>query len=301
MYKKVSSVLAVITVLVLLAMTSITVFAQEGSPNPEAGGVASEPFVGSGELATGSAAMAGPEKNPPPMAADASAESVIGVDSRVKVTATTVYPNRAIASLILTFPNAAQYICTGWFIGPNDVATAAHCIYSAADGGYVTSIVVYPGRNGVSTPYGSTSMQAGKRWVPGGWITSGASPVYDYGVFHTVSAMGNTVGWFGFHWQSSNSFPGSFTVRGYPGDKPSGTLWTMNGGITHVSASRLWYNIDTYGGQSGSPLYQKINNVCCYGFGFHTYGTSVSPYVGNSATRINHTVFNNMVTWRNAP
>lgn len=301
MKKYVNSIFIIFTILVLVlgsGLATSTAAAQEEADNS----TIVQPFQGSGELAEGSAAVAGAGTTALPIES-ASPESVIGADGRVKVTTTTTYPSRAIAYLLVTWPGGSQGSCTGWYMGPRAVATAAHCIYNRAAGaahGYATSIVVYPGRNGAYLPYGSTTMH--KRWVGPGWTTASAaaSPAYDYGVIQTNAALGNTVGWFGYHWQASNSFPGLFSVRGYPGDKPTGTMWSMNGGVTAVSANRLWYSIDTFGGQSGSPLYQTINSVCCYGFGVHTYGTSVSPYFGNSATRITQTVFNNITAWRNA-
>jgi V8-like Glu-specific endopeptidase len=85
-------------------------------------------------------------------------------------------------------------------------------------------------------------------------------------------------------------------------------MWTMSGGITSVNSTRQWYQIDTFGGQSGSPLYHLFDGSdpgttpeCCYGAGIHTYGTSVSPFFGNSATRITQAAFNNLTAWRNAP
>lgn len=221
--------------------------------------------------------------------------SVIGSDGRTRVTATTTFPNRAIAYLVVTFAGGSIGTCTGWFIGSRTVVTAGHCVYDTATNKWATAIKVYPGRNGSSSPYGYTT--AHRLFSVVGWATS-HSTNYDYGAIQTNSTLGNTVGWFGYSWQSSNSFPGTFTVRGYPGDKPTGTMWTMNGGITGVNTYRLWYQIDTYGGQSGSPLYHYTTSYGYTSVGVHTYGTSVPPYYGNSATRITSSVFNNFQSWR---
>jgi len=226
--------------------------------------------------------------------------TVIGADGRHKVSSSTAFPNRTIAFLEVTFPNGSG-TCTGWFYGPRVVATAGHCVYSHDAGGWATSITVWPGRNGSYAPYGSTTMHT--MWSVVGWTDSG-SPDYDYGAIQTNDAKGNTVGWFGYRWQSSNSFPGYFTVKGYPGDKPYGEMWFMSGMILGTGY-HLWYSIDTYPGQSGSPLYQVYNGTCCYGVGIHTYGVSISgthPYHHyNSATRIRQAVFNNMKSWKAAP
>jgi len=288
MYKKVRSVLVIFTILIL-GVTAIPVFAQEGTP--ESGGPSAEMIShgsdGTGLVPEGSAGVVA-ERNIPPIES-LHPESVIGPDGRVKINVTTNNPNRKIVYMIMTFPSAAQYTCTGWFIGSNDVATAAHCLYDPTEGGYVTSIIAYPGSNGVTAPFGSTTMNGTNRWVAPGWITNG-NPPNDYGVFQTSTNMGDIVGWFGFAWQTSNVFLGTYTVRGHPGDKPAGEMWSMSGKITNASGSRLWYRMDTFGGQSGSPVYRTINNVCCYAFGIHTYGTSY-PRTLETAPHVLHKLF----------
>lgn len=228
-------------------------------------------------------------KNLPPLR-PGSPESVIGPDGRTQVLNTADYPNRAIAHLEVTFPNYSG-TCTGWFIDANRLATAGHCVYDGSGGGWATSIVVYPGRSGVTEPYGHfTSTEF---YSVQGWLDT-ANPKWDYGVLVLGSNVGDTVGWFGYGWTSDNSFLNDrkVNVRGYPGDKAYGTLWTMKGKIGTVQKTRFFYSIDTFGGQSGSPVYAKASSTCnpC-SFGIHTYGVGGS-WTANSATRITKKVFN---------
>jgi V8-like Glu-specific endopeptidase len=232
----------------------------------------------------------------PPYNKNTLARSVIAPDGRTRVNPTTAYPNRALAYLAVEFGTSSG-LCTGWFVGPNTIVTAGHCVYDTETNKWATKITAYAGRNGAT----AVAQTSAKYWVSvAGWVVS-ENWEYDYAVIKTTNNTGNTVGWFGWRWQSSNTFSGSYTIRGYPGDKPLGTMWTMNGSVTtrsNLSPRKLWYTIDTAGGQSGSPVYANYNGQCCYGYAVHAYGLS-NGY--NSGTRITSEVHNNLVMWRSMP
>lgn len=224
------------------------------------------------------------------------AEAVIGEDNRVKINNTNVYPWRAHASLLITARDGARYIGTGWFIGPHTVMTAGHCVFIknsgvAARDGWVRSIDVMPGRNGSSLPYG-TVRSTNFRSVAG-WFNNGDQN-FDYGCIILPNNLGNNVGWFGFGAYSDSDLRASVgNISGYPGDKPSGTQWYHARRITSVNSRKVFYDIDTFGGQSGSAVYRVIGGNR-YGVAIHAYGGSTS----NSGTRIVTPVFNNMVNWK---
>jgi glutamyl endopeptidase len=228
---------------------------------------------------------------PPPQA-----ETVHGPDDRVRITNTAVYPWRVHASLLITARDGSRWIGTGWFIGPHTLMTAGHVVYIKNSGvagrdGWVRSIDVMPGRNGNSLPYG-TVKSSNFRSVTG-WTNNGDQN-FDYGAIIIPTNLGNTTGWFGFGVYSDADLLGSVgNISGYPGDKPGGTQWYDARRIASVNSRKVYYDIDTAGGQSGSAVYRIINGGR-YGIAIHAYGGTTT----NSGTRIVTPVFNNMVAWK---
>ncbi len=219
-------------------------------------------------------------------------ESVCGRDGRVRITATTRVPWRWICQLLITRADGRTSRCTGWFIGPRTVMTAGHCVYSHSAGGWARRIEVIPGMNAASRPYGSqvgTSFRSVTGW------TQSQSPNYDYGaIILPNKTLGNRVGWFGFTALSTSSLKNLLVNNsGYAGDKPFGTQWFNAGRITKVTSRRLYYMLDTYGGQSGSPTW-RYRNGQRHAVGIHAYGGCP-----NKSTRITSAVFNNMKNWKN--
>jgi glutamyl endopeptidase len=228
---------------------------------------------------------------PPPVA-----ETVHGPDDRVHITNTSIYPWRAHASLLITARDNSMWIGTGWFIGPHTLMTAGHVVFIKNSGvpgrdGWVRSIQVMPGRNGSSLPYGSVT-SSNFRSVTG-WTTSGDEN-YDYGAIIIPTELGSTVGWFGFGvYSDSDLLSAVGNISGYPGDKPAGTQWYDSRRIASVNSRKVYYDIDTAGGQSGSAVYRIINGGR-YGIAVHAYGGATT----NSGTRIVSPVYNNMVAWK---
>lgn len=223
------------------------------------------------------------------------AVAIIGNDDRTQVTQTDQYVPRAIASLRITARDGSQWIGTGWFISPRTLITAGHCVFINGNSdpnrnGWVSSIDVMPGRNGVLKPFG-TARSTNFRSVRG-WTEKGDQN-HDYGAIILDTPLGVSTGWFGYGVFADNQLVGvPAHVTGYPGDKPSGTMWQHSLPILSVSEPKVFYAIDTMGGQSGAAVYILDQNLPI-GVAVHAYGGSTS----NSGTRITSDVYRNFRDW----
>jgi V8-like Glu-specific endopeptidase len=220
-------------------------------------------------------------------------EIVLGTDDRVRVTNVTAFPWRVICSLKIRGRDGSRWIGTGWLIGRRTLITAGHCVYIHNRGGWASSIEVIPGRNAAERPFGSCRATSFRSVL--GW-TQKRLRTHDYAaiILPEDCPYGDKLGFFGLA-NLSDAALNQLTVNlsGYPGDKPPGTQWFHSRQLSSVSPSVLTYDIDTAGGQSGAPVWQ-LRNGQRHAVGIHTNG---SP-TGNSATRINSAVYNNLIQWR---
>jgi glutamyl endopeptidase len=220
-------------------------------------------------------------------------EVIIGTDDRIRVHSTGSYPWRAICALRMTAANGRRFIGTGWMISPRTVITAGHCVFMHNEGGWARTVEVIPGLNDASRPYGSCSSSQLRSVT--GW-TQSRDRRFDYGaiILPANCRLGEQTGWFGFA-NRNDAFlqTAKLNLSGYPGDKGGSQQWFMAERTKFLTDRIITYEIDTMGGQSGSPVWVLQNNVR-YAVGIHTNG----HFTGNSATRIQSNVFERLEAWR---
>lgn len=232
-----------------------------------------------------------------PIAPDVMQESIIGPDGRTQVLDTTAYPARAIGHLEIIQDSSLLY-CTGWLIDQNSILTAGHCAYEGGTDNSIETAHFIPGRDAGVWPFEAASVV--EMYAPSEWRFQGRR-AFDWAVMQLNWDIGAEVGWFGFYsLPGTNRFAGTRArVQGYPADKYIGTQWQMAGSIHHSTARQVFYPMDTYGGQSGAPVYKwrpSCNGPC--GFAVHAYGASGNP-PNNSGTRITASVFDTIIQIRN--
>lgn len=231
-------------------------------------------------------------------------QAIIGTDDRTEVDPTTTFPARAVALITLQFGESA-YWCTGWLYGPNVVATAGHCVHSGGpDGVWANSVYVYPGQNGLTSPYGVCAA----KWLASvvGWVRQERED-HDYGAIKLDCSIGTVTGWFGYFWQPTRLTGQPSTINGYPGDKPL-TQWQSRDRIRYSGSHQLFYANDTIAGMSGSPVYgyRLPGSPDCAGYcamAIHGYGLHGRfPHNAyNHGVRIRKAVVSNLKSWKDRP
>ncbi len=228
-------------------------------------------------------------------------ETVCRQDDRVKVRNTTVSPYFWVCQLSMTFEEG-NYVGSGWLCSTGSskydvVVTSGHCVYATSTNKFAKSITVTPGRNGGNAPYGSYTVNSDQLRASANWMSNGSSD-YDYGVI-LVPKTGK-VGSCGM-WIASDAELQNRTVMntGYPGDKhPYGYNWEDVGPITSVTAHKLLYMNDTFGGESGSPVF-ALRSGSDWGNYQNVWSVGIHGYGGcpNKAVRITQSVYDDIMSW----
>jgi V8-like Glu-specific endopeptidase len=208
----------------------------------------------------------------------------------VQVNNTLSFPFSCICQLEIRAQDNSWWVGTGWLIDDQTLITAGHNVFLRKRGGFAKQVNVYPGRNGNVIAH---RFHAAKLDATADWKNQGSAAA-DYG-FIRLNRRTTGLGSFGFGVLQNNEWNDKFLhVVGYPGSK-SKTMWGHARKAKSVSASVIYYDTDTEGGQSGSPVFFMSQGLPV-AVGIHNYG----DYSANSATRITKAVFDQIQRWRSS-
>lgn len=204
--------------------------------------------------------------------------TVIGNDDRVAVLDTTAFPSRAIVQILFRKrAGLGQSLCTGAMIAPDMVLTAGHCVHGGtAMGSWYENFEVFPGRNTGSKPFGdcrATRLYALRGWTTASFLSD--SRLYDLGAIRLDCDIGQRTGWFGVAALPDAAFGQPSTVQGYAADKePPGRQWVSLDRFRVLETDKAFYENDTFGGTSGSPVYtgEDYRITCVHTNGLHGSG-----------------------------
>jgi len=234
-----------------------------------------------------------PELRAPPRAAEEVAfgyHDVIGDDDRRPVANVRIMPYRAICALRITAPNGTVLLGSGFLINPVTVVTAGHCVYIQREGGWMSSIEVIPALDGAERPFASIVSQRFR--CVSGWVQA-MDPGHDYGAILLPRPFAG-IGAFDVQALDDASLAGAdVTVGGYPADRGGDHQYIHDRKVSRVDAMNLYYTVDTFPGQSGSPIWGTHALGEAVSVGIHTTGGEAM----NSGTRVTADVMANLEQW----
>lgn len=229
-------------------------------------------------------------------------ESIVGADDRQRVLDTELTPWRMVCALRMRSPTGAVATGTGWLAGPRTIITAGHHVFHRGfHGGWAESIEVCAGRNRSDLPFScfkATRFAAIDRWV------EHADPDFDIGCIQLDRPLGELVGWFGVASLTPSELETTLVnIAGYPADRGDGTEQYFHANrVLHVGDRRIFYDVDTFGAQSGAPVWiHRTPSAPPVVVAIQAYGTGGTPFdlgiAANSAPRFIPEIFDMIQTW----
>lgn len=208
---------------------------------------------------------------------------IIGDDNRTPVFELE-YPYNCICLLIIRHKDNSESFGTGFLISKRCIVTSGHCVFSGGD--WAKEITVIPGARGNVAPFGLESSKKFKSVK--GW-TKKSSDNFDHGaiILPNDTLFNSVGGYLGFKILENEN---AAEVSGYPIDK-SRTQWKGAGKILKKSKFRIYYDVDTLEGNSGSPIFIR-NGKSRRVIGIHSDGSNP-----NYAVRLREEIIDHWKKW----
>jgi hypothetical protein len=164
----------------------------------------------------------------------------------------------------MKFPDGAMLAGSGAIIGhPTNghgyhVLTAGHCVYSHSHGGWATKVTVIPGLDDDYMPFYLAYVTKMRSYI--GW-TEYQMHQHDWALLTLDRTIGDITGWMGrmtapFY---NSIYTDTLNTAGYPGDLGPNTMWFDSDYGRIATEYNHWYYMDTYFGQSGSPVWRFVD------------------------------------------
>ncbi|HZN71259.1 MAG TPA: trypsin-like serine protease [Micromonosporaceae bacterium] len=252
--------------------------------------------------------------------------TVILDDTRQRITATTAEPFRHVCQITASLPDANRggawttWIGSGTLVAPNKVLTAGHVIYDRGYQVFARNVRVAPGKVDAGTgprqePYGS-AVASRLDVTPTYRSTTASQDVVeanDYAVITLAQRISDrrprdrTLGTSPLGWWRQLRAASDALLRGrqinnagYPVDRTNGDrMYHAYNRVASTTAHRLSYVNDTFGGQSGGPVWLRWQNSRIL-VGVHTAGFLPGQPQQNSGVRLNATNLAVIRTWLRA-
>lgn len=255
--------------------------------------------------------------------------TIIGDDDRERRFDTHEAPLRMIASLELIDSAGNRAFGSGFMIGRRTVGTCAHNLLKKGFQPFTAvQVVVRPGRESGRPdpePFGAHAVTPERWWMHPEWAQTQAA-AHDVAFLQLDEAVGDRTGWFGIGALSDAALADRMVnVAGYPfyvGNRnrlppepnriPAGQestqMWWHRDRVLKLDADQLFYDADTFPGNSGSPVVlmpladDPFSGPTVVGIHTRGVGGDADPdkRAHNSATRITSAILDMMAGWVNA-
>ncbi len=226
-------------------------------------------------------------------------------DRRSRVFQPHIFPWSTHGYLECVFSEGFIHRGTGTLISESCLMTAAHCLYAKNKNGKLEAPVEISFTVGLQRDGKYAWRSLGKQFkAHPGYIENDEEEAYDFAVIKLEENIGKQTGWASLGIVDGETLKNTtVNITGYPGQKglmdillkrPTYEMYTMSGPIVFVKGHKIYYKIDTSGGQSGAGVWAIDDKGKLQCIAIHTTGSKLE---GNGGIRINETNFGLINEW----